>query len=104
MLWTIPLLTLWVLPVYSIVLRTNGRWIVDSSNQRVKLRCVNWAGHMEVNIPEGLNHQPVQTIANWIADNGFNCVRLTFSTDMALNPNVRVQDAFNAAARLGQLE
>lgn len=61
----------------AVVLHTSGRWILNASNQRVKLRCVNWAGHMEVNIPEGLQHQPVATIAQWVASNGFNCVRLT---------------------------
>lgn len=73
--------------VSATVLHTSSRWILDASNNRVKLRCVNWAGHMELSIPEGLQHQPVATIANWIGSNGFNCVRLTFNIDMALNPN-----------------
>ncbi|KAF2189384.1 glycoside hydrolase family 5 protein [Zopfia rhizophila CBS 207.26] len=80
------------------VLHTSSRWILNEQNQRVKLRCVNWAGHMEVNIPEGLQHQPVGTIANWIASNGFNCVRLTYSADLALNPNHKVSDSFTRAA------
>jgi hypothetical protein len=84
--------------VSAVVLHTSSRWILDSNNQRVKLRCVNWAGHMETNIPEGLQSQSIDYIASWIASNGFNCVRLTYSTDMALNPNVRVQDSFNNAA------
>lgn len=79
-------------------LHTSSRWILDSNNQRVKLRCVNWAGHMEVNIPEGLHHQSIDTISSWIASNGFNCVRLTYSIDMALNPSVTVADSFVAAA------
>lgn len=79
-------------------LHTSSRWILDDKDQRVKLRCTNWAGHMEVNIPEGLQHQPIDTIASWISDNGFNCVRLTYSIDMALNPSVSVSDSFNTAA------
>ncbi|KAK7704204.1 hypothetical protein SLS57_010587 [Botryosphaeria dothidea] len=79
------------------VLHTSGRWIVDSNNARVKLRCANWAGHMETKIPEGLQAQPVATIASWLADNGFNCVRLTYSIDMALNPSESVSAAFTAA-------
>ncbi|EJD34572.1 glycosyl hydrolase family 5 protein/cellulase [Auricularia subglabra TFB-10046 SS5] len=82
----------------AIVLHTSSRWILDSNNQRVKLRCVNWAGHMEVGIPEGLQFQTPETIANWIASNGFNCVRLTFSIDRALNPTRLVRDSFTAAA------
>lgn len=80
------------------VLHTSSRWILDESNQRVKLRCVNWAGHLEVSIPEGLQYQPVANIANWIGSNGFNCVRLTFSIDTALNPNRLVKDSFSGAA------
>ncbi|KAJ9286783.1 CAZyme family GH5 [Paecilomyces variotii] len=79
-------------------LHTSSRWILDSDNNRVKLRCVNWAGHMEVNIPEGLQYQSVDTISTLIANYGFNCVRLTYSIDMALAPNTSVSDAFTLAA------
>ena len=79
-------------------LHTSSRWILDASNKRVKLRCVNWAGHAEVQIPEGLQHQPVDTIASWIAHNNFNCVRLTYSTAMALNPTTPVSTAFTSAS------
>lgn len=91
-------LTLAVAHASAVVLHTSSRWILDSNNQRVKLRCVNWAGHMEVGIPEGLQFQTPETIANWIASNGFNCVRLTFSIDRALNPTRLVRDSFTAAA------
>ena len=80
------------------VLHTSSRWILNESNQRVKLRCVNWAGHMETNVPEGLQHQSVSTIASWISSNGFNCVRLTYSIDLALNPGYSVSDSFTRAA------
>lgn len=79
------------------VLSTSSRWIVDSSGARVKLRCANWAGHMETKIPEGLQSQSAAYIAKWIGDNGFNCVRLTYSIDMATNPSEAVSDAFTAA-------
>ena len=79
-------------------LSTSSRWIVDATGERVKLRCVNWAGHMEVNIPEGLHKQPVESIADKIRDLGFNCVRLTFSIDHALNPDISLADSFSAAA------
>ncbi|KAH8168438.1 cellulase (glycosyl hydrolase family 5) domain-containing protein [Sarocladium implicatum] len=79
-------------------LSSSSRWIVDSNGDRVKLRCINWAGHMEVNIPEGLHKQPIAHIADWIAGEGFNCVRLTFAIDMALNPDLRVEDSFRGAA------
>ncbi|KAK4167669.1 glycoside hydrolase [Cladorrhinum sp. PSN259] len=80
-------------------LHASSRWILDANNNRVKLRCINWAGHMETNIPEGLSHQPVDTIVDWIASQGFNCVRLTYSTDMALTGNTTtVQSSFQHAS------
>lgn len=54
---------------------------------------------MESNIPEGLQHQPVEYITSWIANAGFNCVRLTYSIDMALNPNMTVATSFTAAPK-----
>src|SRR5690349_6441116 len=82
----------------SLPLHTSSRWILDANNIRVKFRCVNWAGHLEVNIPEGLNKQPIDSITTWIHQQGFNCVRLTYSIDHALNPNLLVSDSFSAAA------
>lgn len=79
-------------------LSSSGRWIVDTDGNRVKLRCVNWPGHMEPNIPEGLSKQSIDYITGWIADAGFNCVRLTFSIDMALDMDVGVEDSFRKAA------
>jgi endoglucanase len=79
-------------------LKTSSRWILDNSGQRVKLRCINWAGHMETHIPEGLHKQSIDHITGFIKDQGFNCVRLTYSIDYALSPGTTVQDAFTAAA------
>ncbi|KAL2260742.1 hypothetical protein VTK26DRAFT_5161 [Humicola hyalothermophila] len=79
-------------------LTASSRWILDANNQRVKFRCTNWAGHMETNVPEGLQHQHIDDIIDWVAQQGFNCVRLTYSIDHALNPAIRVSDSFVAAA------
>ncbi|KAI0114816.1 glycoside hydrolase family 5 protein [Daldinia grandis] len=79
-------------------LSTSSRWILDADGQRVKLRCVNWAGHQEANLPEGLNKQSIDYIADFIHQQGFNCVRLTYSIDHALNPDVLVSDSFVNAA------
>ncbi|SPO00561.1 uncharacterized protein DNG_03309 [Cephalotrichum gorgonifer] len=78
---------------------STSRWVVDSAGKRVKLRCINWAAHLETNIPEGLHKQPLPKLAEWISSNGFNCVRLTYSTDMALNPGLPVRDSFRKAAK-----
>lgn len=79
-------------------LKTDSRWILDDADDRVKLRCINWPGHMEANIPEGLNKQPIDFIADFIQQQGFNCVRLTYSIDHALDPGVLVQESFAAGA------
>lgn len=52
----------------------------------------------EVNIPEGLQYQALDWITSWISENGFNCVRLTYSIDMALNPSQAVFESFTEAA------
>ncbi|KAI1108102.1 glycoside hydrolase family 5 protein [Nemania sp. NC0429] len=85
-------------------LKTSSRWILDADGQRVKLRCVNWAGHLEANTPEGLNKQPVSHIADFVAAQGFNCVRLTYSIDHALNPNVPLSQAFASAATAANID
>lgn len=79
-------------------LSTSSRWILDAEGHRVKLRCINWAGHLETNTLEGLHKQSVDFIADFVQSQGFNCVRMTYSTDHALNPDVRVSDSFRAAA------
>ncbi|ROT42786.1 cellulase [Sodiomyces alkalinus F11] len=79
-------------------LSTSSRWIVDAAGKRVKLRCINWAGHMEVNLPEGLHKKPLEYVADWIRDEGFNCVRLTFSIDHALNPDISAEESFRRGA------
>lgn len=87
----------------NVPLSTTSRWIVDSGGERVKLRCVNWAGHMETNVPEGLHKQSISYLADWIAGQGFNCVRLTYSIDWALNPTKPVEDSFRDAAPAAQV-
>ena len=87
-----------VVSLANVPFHTSGRWVLDSTGARYKLRCVNWAGHLEPSIPEGLAQQPVDTIASWISSNGFNCVRLTYSIDTALNQDVAVSDSFTQAS------
>ncbi|GKV23037.1 hypothetical protein SLEP1_g32822 [Rubroshorea leprosula] len=48
-------LTRHTIPVNSLPLSTNSRWIVDDqTGQRVKLACVNWVSHLEPIVAEGL--------------------------------------------------
>lgn len=82
----------------SLPLSSSSRWILDAESNRVKFRCINWAGHMETHVPEGLHRQSIAYLADFIADQGFNCVRLTYSIDWALAPDESVADAFRDAA------
>ncbi|KAK8124916.1 glycosyl hydrolase family 5 protein/cellulase [Apiospora kogelbergensis] len=84
-------------------LKTSSRWILDADGARVKLRCINWAGHGEANVPEGLHKASVASIADFVRDQGFNCVRLTYSIDHALDPHVPVRDSFRHAAEYSGL-
>ncbi|KAL8196259.1 hypothetical protein R6Q57_025259 [Mikania cordata] len=69
---------------HSFPLSTSSRWIIDErSGDRVKLACINWPGHLQVMIPEGLNKKPMRAIVSDISHvMGFNCVRLTWATYM----------------------
>jgi len=91
--FVLPLVVGQALPLHS-----SSRWILDNNGERVKLRCVNWAAHMETNIPEGLHRQSMEYLVDWIKRQGFNCVRLTYSIDHALNPSIKVSDSFIKAA------
>ncbi|XP_042519106.1 glycosyl hydrolase 5 family protein-like [Macadamia integrifolia] len=74
-----------VLASPTLPLHTNSRWIVDEDDKRVKLACVNWVGHLQPMLAEGLSKQPLDTISKKIASMGFNCVRLTWPTFMVTN-------------------
>jgi endoglucanase len=82
----------------------HGRYIIDSNNQEVRLKCVNWyGGHQEPRTPGGLNHQPVITIVQSVVAAHFNCIQLTFSTQMVLEgdlPNLDEIVSVSTAANL----
>eukprot|EP00250_Pteridium_aquilinum_P020461 c24822_g1_i1 orf=356-2542(+) len=101
------LVTIWVLIVGLCVvsfqseahyMRVSSRWLVrESDGERVKLACVNWAGHLETMLPEGLNRQPLYRLGLAVKGMGFNCVRLTFATYMFTDPmlsNLTVAESF----------
>ncbi|KAE8650476.1 glycosyl hydrolase 5 family protein [Cucumis sativus] len=81
---------------YSLPLSTNGRWIVEATTgQRVKLICVNWPGHMQAMVAEGLHLKPLDDIAAMVVKLRFNCVRLTYSIHMFTRyANLTVKQSF----------
>lgn len=73
-------------------LSVSSQWLVhEVDGSRAKLACVNWAGHLEPMLPEGLSKQPLYRISFEIWSLGFNCVRLTWSTYMFVNATLRNQ-------------
>jgi aryl-phospho-beta-D-glucosidase BglC (GH1 family) len=64
-------------------LSTKGRFIVDANGNRVRLAGVNWYGASEdLGVPAGLDRVDLQALAQLIAAQGFNSVRLPFSVWM----------------------
>jgi hypothetical protein len=73
----------------------NDGMIKDASGNLVDMQCVNWPGHMETNLPEGLQFQPLSTIVNHIADsNLYNCVRLTYAVELLSKLDVTARESF----------
>jgi Cellulase (glycosyl hydrolase family 5) len=61
-------------------LPTSGRFIVSADGKRVRLAGVNWYGGSEdIGVPAGLDCTNRTALAELIAAQGFNCVRLPFS-------------------------
>jgi endoglucanase len=61
-------------------LSASGRFIVDAHGKRVRLAGVNWYGASEdIGVPAGLDRVDRNALAELIAKQGFNCVRLPFS-------------------------
>ncbi|EPG75978.1 glycoside hydrolase, family 5 [Leptospira fainei serovar Hurstbridge str. BUT 6] len=80
-------------PLPSVPLSTNGRYIVDTNNNRFKLKAVNWYGASDTHfVVAGLDKQPISFIVSLIKEWGFNAVRLPFSNVMLHNTNA-VSDA-----------
>ncbi|KAJ1392616.1 Ricin B-like lectin [Sesbania bispinosa] len=77
-------------------LSTQNRWIIDdSTGQRAKLVCGNWAGHLQPMITEGLDRRPLKELVAELVKHKFNCVRLTYAIYMwTRNGHHIVDDTF----------
>src|SRR5271170_6821917 len=73
-------------------LHTSGHDILDSAGHRVRLTSVNWYGFDQKEyVVGGLDHAPLATIVQEIADLGGNSVRLPWANE-TLEHNPRVPD------------
>ncbi|KAH8646768.1 glycoside hydrolase superfamily [Xylariales sp. PMI_506] len=84
----------------------SGRWIADASGDIVTYAGVNWPGHVDTMLPEGLQYQSVAAIVSQIKAMGMNSIRLTYAIEMVdqIEENdgadISIQTAFTNA--LGQ--
>ncbi|KAK7937984.1 glycoside hydrolase family 5 protein [Apiospora aurea] len=82
---------------------TSDRWVTDKSGNIVTYAGVNWPGHIDVMIPEGLQYQSIASIVSKIKSLGMNAVRLTFAIEMIdqiTHKDIPISKAFTDA--LGQ--
>jgi hypothetical protein len=69
--------------VYALLpLSTSGPNLVDSKGNRTVYAGVNWPGHLDAMVPEGLQFRSVAQIVTTIKSLGMNVVRLTYATEM----------------------
>jgi hypothetical protein len=61
---------------------TDGRWIRDSTGATFTYTGVNWVGHLDAMVVEGLQYQNLTTIVSRINSSGFNSIRLTWAVQM----------------------
>ncbi|KAK8123555.1 hypothetical protein PG999_003473, partial [Apiospora kogelbergensis] len=61
---------------------TSDRWVTDASGNIVTYAGVNWPGHIDVMIPEGLQYQSVAALVSKVKSLGMNAVRLTYAIEM----------------------
>jgi endoglucanase len=68
---------------------TSGNQILDANNQPVRIAGVNWYGFETVDqVAHGLWAQDYHTILDTIKSNGYNVIRLPFSSQMVERPIV----------------
>lgn len=61
---------------------TSGRDIVNSRGDVVTYAGINWPGHGEAMIPEGLQYQSIETIVSRVKSLGMNVIRLTYAIEV----------------------
>jgi endoglucanase len=78
---------------------TTGSLILDRQNRPVRIQGINWYGFETVReVPGGLDRQDYRAILRAIRDNGFNTVRIPFSSQMAESPIVPSAISFQNAS------
>ncbi|KAL8938839.1 MAG: hypothetical protein Q9216_003678 [Gyalolechia sp. 2 TL-2023] len=61
---------------------TKGRWMTNAEGNNLSYAGVNWPGHGDAMIPEGLQYASIRDIVTKIKSIGMNTVRLTWAVQM----------------------
>lgn len=81
--------------------RTEGRYMKDSRGQNIVYAGINWPGHADVMIPEGLQYQSIATIVTKVKSLNMNSIRLTYAIqmidDILKEGDVTLEDSLNRA-------
>ena len=77
--------------------RALGSKIIDAQGTDIQFRCVNWAGHMEGNVPEGLGSASLENIVATLASEPtWNCVRLTYAVELFDKADLTLTQSFTS--------
>lgn len=61
---------------------TSGRDIINNKRDVVTYAGINWSGHGEAMVPEGLQYQSIETIVSRVKSLGMNVIRLTYAIEV----------------------
>lgn len=77
---------------------TSGNQILDSNNKTVRIAGLNWYGfETPAQVPGGLDRQDYKTLLNTIKVNGYNTVRIPYSSQMTETPAAGLNIGYSAA-------
>jgi endoglucanase len=76
--------------------RTNGNQILDASDHPVRIAGINWYGFETANgAPGGLDLQDYKAVLTTIHTNGYNTIRIPFSSQMIESPSIPTSIRFS---------
>ncbi|KAL8685216.1 MAG: hypothetical protein Q9224_005909, partial [Gallowayella concinna] len=61
---------------------TDGRWMVNEAGNKLTLAGVNWPGHGDTMVPEGLQYASIADTIDKLKSIGMNVIRLTWAVQM----------------------
>lgn len=73
-------------------------WMATAQSSSSDVQTGLVTGHMESNLPEGLQHQPLKSIVDTLASSGaFNCVRLTYAVELFSKKDMTARESLQTS-------